>query len=199
MAPSNDISSPATCTTCTFSEDFSNYWTAVLYFRARNGTFKRVPQIENQLFGDANGGVTVYYLSGKNKDTAFKKGFRMITGDPRIRTSSEAQKYRQLTYICLQTPGTRNGETKNMPTKPCPRTSSTGFGNHGDYVFGWKGDALQKAIDSTNCNVNCSVLKRQTIQVGNKCTQNQNVTEEIDGCGLSIPFPLSNSLVTSSV
>ncbi|KAL5326446.1 hypothetical protein ACEPPN_004131 [Leptodophora sp. 'Broadleaf-Isolate-01'] len=121
MAPSNDISSSATCTTCTFSEDFSNYWTAVLYFRARNGTFKRVPQIGNQLFEDANGGVTVYYLSGKNNDTAFKKGFRMITGDPRIRTSSEAQKYRQLTYICLQTPGTRNGETKNMPTKPCPR------------------------------------------------------------------------------
>lgn len=54
-------------------------------------------------------------------------------------------------------------------------------------------------MDSTNCNVNCSVLKRQTIQVGNKCTQNQNVKEEIDGCGLSIPFPLSNSLVTSSV
>jgi len=154
MDPNNDISSIATCTSCTFSEDFSDYWTAVLYFRARNGTFKRVPQIGNQLFEDANGGVTVYYLAGKNKVTAFKKvsyplsgvagfphficiyggyeeeyriliplhkqGFRMITGDPMIRTKDEAQKYRQLTYTCLQTLGTRTGETKDMPTKPCP-------------------------------------------------------------------------------
>lgn len=39
-----DVSTTATCTTCEFSEDFSNYWTANLYFRARNGTYKRVPQ-----------------------------------------------------------------------------------------------------------------------------------------------------------
>lgn len=26
-------------------EDFSNYWTANLYFKARNGTYKRVPQL----------------------------------------------------------------------------------------------------------------------------------------------------------
>lgn len=37
----------STCTSCTFSEDFSNYWTAVLYFRARNGTYKRVRQFPN--------------------------------------------------------------------------------------------------------------------------------------------------------
>ena len=41
---STDISSLATCTTCQFSEDLSNYWTANLYFKARNGTYKRVPQ-----------------------------------------------------------------------------------------------------------------------------------------------------------
>lgn len=26
-------------------EDFSNYWTANLYFKARNGSYKRVPQL----------------------------------------------------------------------------------------------------------------------------------------------------------
>ncbi|PVH82274.1 hypothetical protein DL98DRAFT_620270 [Cadophora sp. DSE1049] len=267
MDPQNDPSSLATCTSCTFSEDFSNYWTAVLYFRARNGTFKRVPQIGNQLFEDANGGVTVYYLAGKNKVKAFKKGFRMITGDPRIRTKDEAQKYRQLTYTCLQTPGTRTGETKDMPTKPCPAGimanlrfptcwdginldspdhqshvtyplngtfesnapcpsshpvyipqlffeivwdtrqfndkslwpedgsqpfvwsygDATGYGNHGDYVFGWKGDALQRAMDSSNCNVNCPVLKTQSIQTGNKCTQKQKVKEEIGGWLTELP------------
>jgi len=39
-----DIPKKATCTTCQFTEDFSNYWTAVLYYRAKNGSFKRVPQ-----------------------------------------------------------------------------------------------------------------------------------------------------------
>lgn len=70
-----------------FSEDFSNYWTAVLYYRAANGTFKRVPQKPNAGFEQANGGMTVYYtptvkngVLKKGEITAFKKGFRMIVG-----------------------------------------------------------------------------------------------------------------------
>lgn len=55
-----DIPTQASCTTCTFADDFSNYWTAVMYFRARNGTFKRVPQIGNQLFEAATGGMSIY-------------------------------------------------------------------------------------------------------------------------------------------
>lgn len=31
MDPKTDVAERATCTTCTFSEDFSNYWTAVMY------------------------------------------------------------------------------------------------------------------------------------------------------------------------
>lgn len=42
--PSSDVSALATCTTCQFSDDFSNYWTANMYFKAKNGTYKRVPQ-----------------------------------------------------------------------------------------------------------------------------------------------------------
>ncbi len=64
----------SSCTSCTFSEDFSNYWTAVLYFRARNGTYKRVPQMANQGLTQS-GGLTVYYIppyDGKTKVTAFK-------------------------------------------------------------------------------------------------------------------------------
>jgi len=62
-----DIPTQATCTSCSFSEDFSNYWTAVLFFKARNGTFKRVPQIA-QISG-ANAGVTVYYMQDALYDT----------------------------------------------------------------------------------------------------------------------------------
>ena len=39
-----DVSKAATCTSCVFPEDRSNYWTANVYFKAKNGTYKRVPQ-----------------------------------------------------------------------------------------------------------------------------------------------------------
>ena len=46
--PSSDISKIASCTTCGPADDLSNYWTANLYFKARNGTYKRVPQVPNR-------------------------------------------------------------------------------------------------------------------------------------------------------
>jgi hypothetical protein len=72
---SYDPATESTCTSCTFSEDFSNYWTANLYFQARNGTFKRVPQMVN-LGLEGNEGITIYYIppyDGKTKVTAFKQ------------------------------------------------------------------------------------------------------------------------------
>ncbi len=57
----------------------------------------------------------------------------------------------------------------------------SGYGNHGDYVFGWKGDALQKAMDS-NCYINCPQLQTQTIQQGNQCSVKDIIGETIDGC-----------------
>ncbi|KAI1270371.1 hypothetical protein F5Y18DRAFT_421863 [Xylariaceae sp. FL1019] len=262
-----DIPSAATCTTCTFAEDFSNYWTAVMYFRARNGTFHRVPQKGNVNFETANGGMTVYYtpvISGTGKVTAFKPGFRMIVGDPMNRDPNNVP--RQLTYTCLETAMTRSGETKDFPKQPCkvgimvnvrfptcwdgttldpadhashvaypssgtfetngpcPAThpvkipqlfyeviwdttafnnpadwpedgsqpfvwsfgDATGYGNHGDYVFGWKGDALQKAMD-TNCNINCPALTTQSIEAGNQCVVKATVDENVDGWLTELP------------
>lgn len=74
MDPALDLPRESTCTTCTFSEDFSNYWTANLYFRARNGTFKRVPQMANQFLEGADGGMTIYYIQpyDGSKVTAFR-------------------------------------------------------------------------------------------------------------------------------
>jgi len=46
--PNSDISQVASCTTCGPADDLSNYWTANLYFKARNGTYKRVPQVPNR-------------------------------------------------------------------------------------------------------------------------------------------------------
>lgn len=60
MAPETlDLPTKSTCTSCTYSEDFSNYWTANVYFKARNGTFKLVPQYAN-LGINVRGGMTVY-------------------------------------------------------------------------------------------------------------------------------------------
>jgi hypothetical protein len=255
-----DLPTTATCTSCTPVEDFSNYWTATLFFSARNGTFKRVSTKGNPLgYDSATGGQTVYYLSN-GKVTAFKPGFRMTVGDPTFRTQAQISKYPSLTFTCLQTSTTRSGATTDFPKVPCkvgimvsirfptcwdgknldspnhqshvaypsgnkcPAThpvsipqvfyetiwdttpfndkaiwpadgsqpfvwsfgDKTGYGNHGDYVFGWKGDSLQKAMDA-NCNsdllannINCPVLKSQTIQQGNQCTKHPTVKENLD-------------------
>jgi len=77
-----DLPTVSTCTSCTFSEDFSNYWTASLYFRARNGTFQRVPQFENGGLTQS-GGMTVYYISpydGVSNTTAFRQVSLFLNG-----------------------------------------------------------------------------------------------------------------------
>ena len=74
MDPDVDIGETATCTTCRFKEDKSNYWTAAMYFRHPNGTFFRVPQIPNHFVGETSGGMTVYYVQpGGQKVTAFPR------------------------------------------------------------------------------------------------------------------------------
>lgn len=126
---SHDLVADSTCTSCTFSEDFSNYWTAVMYFRARNGTYKRVPQFPNVGIR-AVGGVTVYYIppyDGMTNVTAFKPGFRMLVGDAALRVAEGQQ--RQLCHRCYveedYTGGSGGGapctgsDTASLPAQPC--------------------------------------------------------------------------------
>jgi hypothetical protein len=58
-----DVGARGTCTTCQMSEDFSNYWTAVLYFKhPTNGSYHRVPVTNNAaLAAGTTGGMTIYY------------------------------------------------------------------------------------------------------------------------------------------
>lgn len=62
----------------------------------------------------------------------------------------------------------------------------TGFSSHADYLFGWKGDSLQRAMDA-HSYVTANMLKTQTIKEQNKCTVPDVVGEKFDGCKLSIP------------
>ncbi|KAF2256930.1 hypothetical protein BU26DRAFT_32151 [Trematosphaeria pertusa] len=131
----SDVSKTATCTTCAFSKDFSNYWTANLYFKARNGTYKRVKQLGaarqfNDDFSTAiDGGVLVYYVSAQpGKVTAFKPGFRMLVGDPTSR-KVDANMKRQNCYRCYTGPNfggdtsapcmDANIDTQSLPPQPC--------------------------------------------------------------------------------
>ncbi|KXX80586.1 hypothetical protein MMYC01_202709 [Madurella mycetomatis] len=261
MDPSVDVGETATCTTCSFSEDFSNYWTAVLYFKARNGSYKRVPQYPNALLGDLTGGMTVYYMqhdfssNGRQKITSFKPGFRMTVGNP----SSSSSASPGLRYTCLQDIMTRFPETAELPKQPCPAgimaihhfpacwdgknldspnhqdhmyytgrggfvahgacpsshpvrmphvaletmwdtrpfndrslwpedgsqpfvwsyQDSTGYGTHADYLFGWQGDSLQRAMDSAPLLSNG--LKTQSVAQSNRCSVQSSVREDIDG------------------
>ncbi|TEB21927.1 hypothetical protein FA13DRAFT_1766544 [Coprinellus micaceus] len=287
MDPNEDYAETATCTTCRFKEDKSNYWTAVLYFKHSNGSYIRVPQKPNHLVGDTKGGHTVYYIAGYppfQKVTAFAKGFRMITGNPMIRTKGDRDPNdvtsNAITFRCwtsdewlgpsnLLAPGVGEYDSVGLPTKfcpsgirsniffptcwdgknldspdhfshmayptgpvdsrlgiiwhegPCPAThpvkvptilyeiawdtaifkddwptdgsqplimsmgDPTGFGQHGDYVFGWEGDSLQRAMD--NCKdsfgtpENCPELTLLTDEEMNSCTQPALVPEKVEG------------------
>ncbi|KAL9107990.1 MAG: hypothetical protein Q9227_007205 [Pyrenula ochraceoflavens] len=275
MSPTDDPSQLSNCTTCTFSEDFSNYWTAVLYFRAPNNTLMRVPQRGNVGMEQANGGLTVYYIPPYDDSpvTAFPKGFRMAVGNPTLRSpqasaQTDPSGINEPTYTCLQDLSTRSGEAKTMPTAPCaagvmssirfptcwdgqnldstdhishmaypttgtfenngpcPSThpvktaqvlfevvwdtrafndpslwptdgsqpfvwsygeSETGYGYHADYLFGWKGDALQRGLDANRYSLNYSALATQDIATANGCTKPPLIMEDTSRWTTTLP------------
>lgn len=58
----------------------SNYWTASMFFKHDNGSYKRVPIMQNSALPNGiNGGMTIYYTqkdfssNGNQKITAFPK------------------------------------------------------------------------------------------------------------------------------
>jgi hypothetical protein len=64
---------------------------------------------------------------------------------------------------------------------------STGYGQHGDYVFGWKEGALQKAMDQRCFGNTCAGLTTQSANVSTKCGVPQTVKEPVDGWLLDLP------------
>ncbi|KAI1474461.1 hypothetical protein K445DRAFT_310597 [Daldinia sp. EC12] len=266
-----DVGARATCTTCEMSEDFSNYWTAVLYFKhPTNGSYHRVPVINNAaLAPGTKGGMTIYYTQHdfstddlKNQPiTAFKPGFRMTVGSPTTDTLDKAKGHIGLRYNCLQTTLNRGPEMVDFPDRPCPGGifavhhfpacwdgknldspdhqshmyntikydgfmnappcpashpvrmpqltyetvwdttkfnsmwpsgapnpfvwsfhGTSGYGTHADYMFGWKGDSLQRAMNKSECFYDgCGSITKQVMSTANKCTVPDMVGEETDG------------------
>lgn len=79
---------------------------------------------------------------------------------------------------------------------------STGYGQHGDYIFGWKDGALQRGMDAVlgeDCvNDVCSALKNQSSIEGAKCIRQTQVPDEDVGrggqCKWSLLLLLGDSL-----
>lgn len=75
----------------------------------------------------------------------------------------------------------------------------TGLGQHGDYVFGWKDDSLQKAMDRAGCfGAECGTLKTQAIDSARTCTVPRRVHEDIDGCEF-VPYVTNYMLLPPSL
>lgn len=58
---------------------------------------------------------------------------------------------------------------------------------HGDYLFGWEGDTLQKAMDNIGrcgLNTDCATagIHAQTSDQYSACTKEQQAPEQVDGC-----------------
>jgi hypothetical protein len=57
-----------------------------------------------------------------------------------------------------------------------------GYSTHGDYVFGWKDDSLQRAMNGRCTGDVCTELKLQTTEEAMNCTLPKTVDEDFDGC-----------------
>ncbi|TFK33438.1 hypothetical protein BDQ12DRAFT_615251 [Crucibulum laeve] len=99
------------CSSVPIPQDKSNYWFPHLYFQWANGSFSSV-----------DGGAVIYYLFSDTAGitTAFPDDFRMVSGDPTLRTY-DANSFAQqaVTFLCLDFNGVTT-KYNSIPNKSCP-------------------------------------------------------------------------------
>ncbi|KAK0619163.1 hypothetical protein B0T14DRAFT_545559 [Immersiella caudata] len=157
-----------------FSEDFSNCWTAVFFFRARNGGYHRVPIVPNLGFEGSKGGMTVYHMqegltnyAQTSKVTAFWPGFKQLVGEASYRTKEQAKRLRQIMYTCLDAMSTRHPETLNLPTRPC----EAGIMANLRFPTCWDG----KSLDSPDHMAHMAYPETGTFKSGGPCPASHTV------------------------
>lgn len=102
----------ASCTSCQIQQDLSNYWIPQLYYQGpNNGSFEDVSTI---------GGMTVYYLQRGENVTAFPPGFRMLAGNPSLRSYSDVMEQAAINFVCLDYDNGSSSST-GLPTVNCPQ------------------------------------------------------------------------------
>lgn len=104
------------CTTCEIAQDLSSYWVPSLYFHDKvKNTFTDIKQV---------GGMLVYYIQryGYTGEQlyAFPDGFRMLAGDPMLRSNAGTLASQAISYHCLNYSNPGLPETPFFPTTACP-------------------------------------------------------------------------------
>lgn len=59
---------------------------------------------------------------------------------------------------------------------------ATGYSQHADYVFGWKGDALQFGMEAGCLAANCPGMRVQSVEEAAECLVPELVGEDYSGC-----------------
>jgi hypothetical protein len=98
------------CTSVPIPQDKSAYWFPHLYFQWNNGSFTSL-----------TGGAVVYYLFSDTPGTttAFPDDFRMISGDPLLRTYTATSAQKAVTFLCLDFNG-KSVTYNYLPPTLCP-------------------------------------------------------------------------------
>lgn len=102
------------CTSIPIKEDKSAYWAPKAYFQHKDGSFTSL-----------GGGVVIYYLFDKGAPgsvTAFPDDFRMIAGNPTLRSYDSSSKAQQaVTFLCLDFEKGTKGPFHELPKNMnCP-------------------------------------------------------------------------------
>lgn len=138
------------CTTCMVAQDLSAYWVPTLYYHAANGSVISVNQI---------GGATVYYFQrGNDPMVAFPPGFRMIAGNPFLRSFDASSLAQQaISHKCIDY-NVDHPQTPHFPDIDCP----DGLRTQVTFPSCWNGKDLDSAdhhshmaypdeVDNGNC------------------------------------------------
>ncbi|KAI1324108.1 hypothetical protein F5Y16DRAFT_412221 [Xylariaceae sp. FL0255] len=65
---------------------------------------------------------------------------------------------------------------------------TSGYGTHAGYIFGWKGDALQHAMNQSECFYDgCGSITKQAMELANECTVPDFVGEDTEGWLTELP------------
>ena len=98
--------------------------------------------------------------------------------------SSHPVRMPQVTYETVWDTSKFNGLwTSGAPNPFVWSFDGASAGTHADYMFGWKGDSLQRAMDKSECFYDgCGSITKQPMATANKCTIKETVNEVTDGC-----------------
>ncbi|KAH8166225.1 hypothetical protein CIB48_g1986 [Xylaria polymorpha] len=246
----HDLPSSSTCTSCTFSEDFSNYWgqyttpspvTEIMLTSLSDGLQAGLPDVGGRRHvpraEQRAQGVPPLHAGDRRQEQHQLRapdsqslpnemcpgGIRSVITFPTCWDGKTTDSVDHMSHVAYPTSSYNDVSVGAYGTCPAshpvkipqvmyevmwdtrifndralwPEDGSqpfvwstddkSGYSQHGDYVFGWKGDSLQRAMDARCNGAVCGQLQTQSAESAMKCTKSKTVSEEIDGWLTEIP------------